>query len=137
RGGVAKIDLTHVDDVVRAIDTALSADDAVEGHVFHISGGQVMPVRDIIEAACERSGHTPRWRAVPLRPALAIARLLETGALLFPGGNEPPVTTYGLALLAYEQSLNIDKARRLLGWQPSVDFEDGLSRTFEGLPECA
>ncbi|RVD67507.1 NAD(P)-dependent oxidoreductase, partial [Mesorhizobium sp. M4A.F.Ca.ET.029.04.2.1] len=49
-----------------------------------------------------------------------------------PGPPEPPVTRYGLGLFAYAQSLDLAKARRLLGWTPKVGFEQGLDRTFAG-----
>jgi len=52
RDGKARIDLTYVDDVVDAVLAALSAGSAAEGQIFNISGGEVVPVRDIAEAAC-------------------------------------------------------------------------------------
>lgn len=132
RGGRARIDLTHVDDVVTAILAAVQAGPEAEGQVINISGGEVLPVRDIAEAACARAGVALRWRALPLRPAMAAAGLAEAIALRLPGQPEPVVTRYGLGLFAYAQSLDLSKARRLLDWQPQVPFEAGLSRSFAG-----
>jgi len=67
---------------------------------------------------------------MPLWPAMLAAGLTETAAQLLPGRPEPPVTRYGLGLFAYAQSLDISKARRILGWTPKVPFEEGLDRTF-------
>jgi nucleoside-diphosphate-sugar epimerase len=130
RDGQARIDLTHIDDVVDAILAALFAGDAAEGQIFNISGGEVVPVRRITEAACARAGVHPRWRKMPLLPAMLAAALAETVAQLLPGRPEPPVTRYGLGLFAYAQSLDVSKAGRILGWVPKVSFEEGLDRTF-------
>ena len=129
RGGAAKIDLTYVDDVVRAIQCALREDTQLDGQVFNLSGGQVLPVRDIVTQTCAAAGITARWRAVPLAPALALARLSEAAALL-PKMPAPIVTRYTLGLFAYAQSLNISKACNLLQWVPKVQFANGLVATF-------
>jgi nucleoside-diphosphate-sugar epimerase len=49
---------------------------------------------------------------------------------LWPGAGEPKVTAYALALLAFEQSLNIDKAARVLNWHPKVRFNEGIESVF-------
>lgn len=132
RDGRARIDLTHVDDVVDAIMAALAAPPEAEGQVFNVSGGEVLPVRRIAEVACARAGITARWRKMPLLPAMLAAGAMEAVALRLPGRPEPPVTRYGLGLFAYAQSLDLAKARRLLGWAPKIPFEQGLDRTFVG-----
>lgn len=131
RGGVASIDLTHVDDVVAAIISALTAPDGACGEVYNISGGDPRAIEQIVSQTCARAGITPRWRNVPLTPALMVAQTLETVARLRPSAPEPVVTRYGLGLFAYRQSLDLSKAKARLNWSPQVPFEDGLARTFE------
>ncbi|WP_137929767.1 NAD-dependent epimerase/dehydratase family protein [Mesorhizobium comanense] len=130
RDGQARIDLTHVDDVVDAVFAALSAGAAAEGQIFNISGGEVLAVRHIADRACKRAGLRPLWRKTALAPAMLVAGMMEAVALCLPGRPEPPVTRYGLGLFAYAQSLDISKAARVLGWAPRVSFEHGLDRTF-------
>lgn len=132
RGGRAAIDLTYVDDVVDAVMAALAAPGKAEGRIFNISGGEVLPVRRIADEACIRAGLKARWRPTPLMPAMLAAGLMEAVALRLPGRPEPPVTRYGLGLFAYAQSLDLSKAKRVLGWAPKIPFEQGLDRTFSG-----
>ncbi|MBR2655904.1 MAG: NAD(P)-dependent oxidoreductase [Loktanella sp.] len=132
RGGQARIDLTHVDDVVAAVMAALGSD--MTGEVVNITGGEVLPVTDIATRACAAAGQPLRWRRMPLRPVMALAGAVEKAALLLPHRPEPAVTRYGLALFAYAQSLDITKAQRLLHWSPQVSFADGLTRTFATVP---
>ncbi|TPI60443.1 NAD(P)-dependent oxidoreductase [Mesorhizobium sp. B3-1-7] len=132
RNGRAAIDLTHVDDVVDAVLAALAAPREAEGQVFNISGGEMLPIRRIADEACSRAGLKARWRPTPLMPAMLAAGLMEAVALRLPGRPEPPVTRYGLGLFAYAQSLDLSKAKRMLGWAPKISFEQGLDRTFAG-----
>lgn len=131
RGGLGSIDLTHVSDVVSAIEAALDADNEVSGEVFNISGGEPLAIRAIVEAATTRAGVAARWRVVPLGPALAAARVIDFINSLVPQGREPVITRYSLGLFAFRQSLDIRKAGRLLGWTPRVRFAQGLELTFE------
>jgi len=130
RDGRAAIDLTYVDDVVDAVMAALAAPREAEQRIFNISGGEVLPVRRIADEACIRAGLKARWRPMPLAPTMLAAGLMEAVALRLPGRPEPPVTRYGLGLFAYAQSLDLSKAKRVLGWAPKISFEQGLDRTF-------
>ena len=136
RDGRARIDLTHVDDVVAALLAALSAGGAAEGRVFNITGGEVLPVTQIAAAACASAGVGLRWRRMPLAPLMAVAGLVEQLALLLPSAPEPVVTRYGLALFAYAQSLDLTQAAAGLGWRPRVSFDEGLARTFGRSPDA-
>ncbi|PTE16106.1 NAD-dependent epimerase/dehydratase family protein [Pseudogemmobacter blasticus] len=126
RGGVAAIDLTHVSDVVGAIQAAVLAGPAVEGQTFHISGGEMAPVREIVARVGAALDLPVRWRPMPLRPLMALARLAEAVTLALPGGREPVVTPYALGLFAFRQSLDLTKARSLLGWRPVMPLSPGL-----------
>jgi len=130
RQGRARIDLTFVDDVVTAVLAALDAGPDLHGMAFNVSGGEVLPIADIVEKACHRAGITPRWRSMPLTPALWAAQIAEALALMRREPREPVVTRYGLGLFAFEQSLDIARARDMLNWEPKVRFSDGLDRVF-------
>lgn len=130
RGGRARIDLTHVDDVTSSVSAALAAKQAAVGQVFNISGGEVLPITAIVAATCQRVGLQARWQRMPLAPLMLVAGATEALAARLPGGREPVVTRYGLALFAYAQGLDLSNARKGLGWQPQVSFAQGLERSF-------
>lgn len=134
RQGKARIDLTHVDDVVEAILLALHAGPNADGQVFNISGGEVLPITEIAGLACARAGTPLSWRRMPLAPLMLAAGLAEGVCRLLPDGPEPVVTRYGLALFAFAQSLDLTKAKAHLCWQPRVSFDEGLSRSFPKSP---
>jgi nucleoside-diphosphate-sugar epimerase len=131
RGGEAVIDLTHVDDVVGAILAAINAPPELSVHVFNVSSGEALPIRTIVEAAAARAGIPVTWRPVQVQVALAYARGLEFAARFKTGNPEPRVTAYGIGLFAFNQSLNLKRAREHIGWRPSIPFTEGLARTFD------
>jgi len=51
---------------------------------------------------------------------------------VLPGMPEPPVTAYGIGLLAYSQTLDISAARDVLGWRPSRGIREALHITLRG-----
>lgn len=128
RNGTAAIDLTHVDDVVASVIAAINAPD-VDG-IVNISGGELLPIRDIVNQASARAGVVVKWCKQPLGLAMGLGAILETIARIDPLKREPLVTRYALGLFAYQQSLSIEKAKMSLDWAPQVSFAEGLERTF-------
>lgn len=128
--GRAATDLTYIDDVAEAAYAALTVSTPVQQRIFNISGGAALNVREVAERAAEKAGQTVRWRDVPPWLVLAYAHASEYVCASLPRRPEPAITAYGAALFAFTQTLNIDAAKRQLGWSPRVDFTDGLARTF-------
>ncbi|MDA7423295.1 NAD-dependent epimerase/dehydratase family protein [Thalassococcus lentus] len=129
RDGAAAIDLTHVSDVVRAIELALERSTDPQDPIYNVSSGEVLPIRNIVESACRAHDIAPKWRALPFWPALAIARAAEFVSLIPKNSKEPRITPYAVGLFAFQQSLSLSKARDVLGWTPKITFEQGLSQT--------
>jgi nucleoside-diphosphate-sugar epimerase len=128
--GRAATDLTYIDDVAEAAYAALTVNTPVQQRIFNISGGAALNVREVAERAAEKAGQAVRWRRVPPWLVLAYAHANEYICASLPRHPEPTITAYGAALFAFTQTLNIDAAKRQLGWTPRVDFADGLARTF-------
>ncbi|TQX85178.1 MULTISPECIES: NAD-dependent epimerase/dehydratase family protein [Rhizobium] len=131
RGGRAVTDITHVADVVEAILSVIRQPAQAIGRVFNISGGEALPIRQIVDQATTAVGITPRWRDLPVMPVLAAVRVAELAARLHPARPEPLVTAYGLGIFAYSQTLDLSNARRHLQWRPRISFAEGLLRTFD------
>lgn len=132
RGGRAATNLTHIDDVARAITCAMQAPAEIGGRIYNVAGDEALPLRTIIEASAARAGIPVRWKRLPWPLALGAARMAEAVSLLRPGQPEPVITAYALGILAFTQTLDISAARRDLGFQPDIRFDEGLARTFDG-----
>ena len=121
RDGQAMVELTDVRDAARSLVLADVHREIVGGQAINITGGAALPVRELIG----RLGRAldVEVRTVPL--PLALGQALSVGAealcRVLPGRPEPVLTPYTLSTLAWSQTFDLDKARRLLGYEPEYD----------------
>jgi len=99
--GLQARDFSFVGDVVGANLLAAQAPN-VSGEVFNVAGGKSISVLDVAQAIVNIIGKDPGKRHTDRRPG-------------------DVRTTWA----------SIERARKLLGFQPSVDFEEGLRRSVE------
>ena len=99
--GSAVRDFTFVDDVVEANVAAASAD-VEPGTVVNVAGGGQTSMADLIELVADAADRDVVIRQEPAQP----------GDVRRTGGS-------------------IDRARRLLGWEPLVDVDTGVRRQVE------
>lgn len=126
RGGRGLIDLTSVENVAVAVRLAAEASD-VHGEAFNISNGDPRPFRALLEQLLAALDIEPRFRAVPARAAYALGGILEGVCAVLPGRPEPPMTRYTVTTIAHSQTLDISKARRMLGYEPVVSLDESLA----------
>lgn len=127
-GGRAVIDLTHVDNVVQAVDLALTHSPAGNVATFNITNGEPMAVRRVLDHLFSVLDMPVRYVRLPRRLAMPLAALVEAVAARLPAHPEPPVSRYTLGVLAYSQTLDIRAARGVLGYRPQVGVLEGISR---------
>lgn len=125
-GGRALIDLTAVQNVATALRLAAETP-GIDGEGFNITNGDPRPFRDLLDQLFGQLGRTPRYRSLPTRPLYAVAGVLETLCALLPTRPEPPLTRYTLSTIAFSQTLDISKARTLLGYRPRVTLDESLA----------
>lgn len=125
-GGRALIDLTAVQNVAAGLRLAAETP-GIDGETFNLTNGDPRTFRDLLEELFTLLGRTPRYRTLPARPLYAVAGLLETLSALLPPRPEPPLTRYTLSTIAYSQTLDISKARTLLGYAPQVSLDESLA----------
>ena len=124
------VDVTHVDDVVQAIQCALVTESGV-GSTFLITGGEHVPLWTMIRTLLEGVGLRYPSRVLPLPLVLAAAGAME--ALAAVTGREPSLTRYSALILARTQTYDITRARTVLGYAPRVRVADGVARTIDAL----
>ena len=56
----------------------------------------------------------------------SVARILEPQARLTRSFREPLVTRYSIGTISFDQTLDISRARSLLGYEPQISVADGL-----------
>lgn len=120
-GGNALIEMTDLRDAAWAICEAEERAPEIAGKAINISGAKPMPVRQVADAIAAVLGKSPQLVSLPLPVARALATVLERTAQLASMRDEPPLTRYTLATLAYSQTFDLEPARRLLRYSPRYD----------------
>jgi 2-alkyl-3-oxoalkanoate reductase len=117
-------DLTCVGNVADAIVLALTATGPALNQTYNITNGEPVQFYDQIEQVCGRLGRPFVRRTLPYPLARVVATVLENVAPLL--GKEPTLTRYTLSLLAYSMTLDITRARTLLGYSPRQTTAEGI-----------
>lgn len=128
--GTTITDMTHVDDVIRAIRLALEKDVAL-GHTYCITGNKDVRIWDLVKDLLDRLGYDPPARTFSLRKAMRIARILEGLWRALPLPGEPPLTTYKVGILGISQTYDTAAAERDLGYAPKITLEAGMQSVID------
>lgn len=127
-GGNARIDLTYVDNVIDALLGCAHAPESLLGEVFNISNGEPVQFVDAVSRLFDQLGMVPRFRHISYRTANRLASGLESAYRLLRLRGEPPFTRYTIGVVSRSQTLDIGKARRMIGYEPQVSVDEGLAR---------
>jgi nucleoside-diphosphate-sugar epimerase len=124
-----QIDLTYVDNVVQAIFAAAAANDSAIGKKYNITNGEPVDQLSTLKTLLRALGFQVGEKHISLSTAWALAAALETTYRVLSLSGEPLLTRYSVCTLAFTRTLNIDAARRDLGYQPQINVQEGLKRT--------
>jgi 2-alkyl-3-oxoalkanoate reductase len=126
-GGRNHVGLTHVDNLVAAVTLAATVP-AAAGGLYHVTDGEDVTCRELLDALAGALGLPRPRRSVPFAAIYAVAALLEWSARVVRRASPPPITRYGARLLTCDCRYDIGAARRELGYRPLVGLREGLSR---------
>ncbi|MBO6793724.1 MAG: NAD-dependent epimerase/dehydratase family protein [Balneolaceae bacterium] len=120
------VDLTSVANVAQAILLSLkSENESSLNEIYNISNGAPVVLWDAISEVLTRLGRTAPNRKVPYRLVKWVAQFLEFKSRMT-NNEEPVLTQYGVGTLAFSLTLDISKAKNLLGYQPTVSTEEAI-----------
>ncbi|HET7426964.1 MAG TPA: NAD-dependent epimerase/dehydratase family protein [Gemmatimonadales bacterium] len=120
--------MVHVDDLVRGL-RLLATHPRAPGEVFILGGERYYTLREIAAMIAEAEGVPPPWLRLPAAPFQLAGSLCEK--LCIPLGIEPPIHRRRVDFFTTSRAFTIDKAVRLLGYQPQVDLRDGIRSTLD------
>ncbi|MCK5892448.1 MAG: NAD-dependent epimerase/dehydratase family protein [Aeromicrobium sp.] len=120
----------YVDDLIEGVSRATLRPEAV-GHVFTLAGGVGVTTAEFFGHYHRMLGRRPVLLPTPL--ALAIAAGAAVPARLIDPATE--ISPVAVRYFCRTGTYSIDKARRLLGYEPQVDLAVGMARTERWLRE--
>jgi nucleoside-diphosphate-sugar epimerase len=128
-GGRGIFSPVYVDNLVDGIVLAASSDAAL-GQVFTITDGVGIENREYFGRFCEWLGKPPP-RSAPAGVMKAVTWPIEKVAEL--RGGESDLNPATIAYMCRPGTYSIDKARRVLGYEPRVGLDEGMERMREWL----
>lgn len=118
--------MTYIEDLVTGFVLAGTMPQAV-GEVFTIGGPEYTTLRTLVDKIAEAVDRKPPRLRIPLLPVYAAAFVCDK--LWRSVGLSPPLYPRRVEFFALDRAFSIDKARRLLGYEPRYSLEQGLANT--------
>jgi dihydroflavonol-4-reductase len=116
----------YIDDLLDGLQLAASQP-AAPGGTFILPGPRALTTQEMIDTIARALRVTPSKLRLPLAPLRAIAVTMEK--TLGPLGIQPPLHRRRLDFFVRSFRFTDDRAHLLLGYQPSIDFDEGARRT--------
>ena len=120
--------MTYIDDLVDGMLLCAQRPEA-PGQAFIIGGGDVVTIGELARRIAQALGVSqPRWR-MPLWPFEAAAPICQRVCRAI--SVEPPLYPRRLEFFTDDRAFSIDKAKRLLGYRPTIGLDEGIRRTIQ------
>ena len=129
-GGRAKVSTAYVENLTHGLEIAGKHERAT-GEVFIIADGWELTWKKLMEKFCDELGVKHPWLSIPYPVADAVARMMEFTWIKLKLKGEPPITRYRASLMKDDLFFVPDKAMKILGYKPIVDFETAVRRTVD------
>lgn len=118
-------DLTSVANVADAIILSLKAEDGAINQIYNISNGAPVKLWNSIAAVLKLLDKEPPKKKIPFGLVKFVAQVMELKSRLT-DKKEPALTKYGVGTLAKSLTMDISKAKALLGYEPKVTTEEAI-----------
>jgi nucleoside-diphosphate-sugar epimerase len=126
--GSQALNTIYVGNLVQAALLAVENPGCV-GRVYNLTDGEAVSKRRFIEGVADGLGVPRPTGSVPLWVARLAAWGMESVSRAFGTAEPPRLTQARLKFLGLNLDFNIERARKELGYNPAVRFEEGLART--------
>ncbi|MEX2804603.1 NAD-dependent epimerase/dehydratase family protein [Streptococcus sp. H31] len=123
--GKQLVDMTCVENAAYAARLCLEKKAAL-GQIYNVTNGEPLPFKSLLELFFREAGKTVQFRPFNAKLLGVLVRLLEFSYRFCRSPKEPPLTRYTYYLLAYSQTLSIDKIERELGYRPKLSLLEGV-----------
>jgi nucleoside-diphosphate-sugar epimerase len=123
----------YIDDLVAGFLLALDHPRA-PGEAFIVAGPRYVSQTELAALIARHTGGRVLPFRVPARPLVWAGAVCE--ALCIPFGIDPPLHRRRVEFWTRSRAFSIEKARRVLGYAPKVDLDEGIARTVAAYREA-
>lgn len=126
--GKGRRHMVYVGDVVDAALRACTLP-AAAGQEVVVAGPRATPLAEIHAALARAAGRSSAGPRLPLAPMVFLAALVEDACSFI--GVKPPIYRRRMDFYRNDAEFDTSRARRVLGWSPQVDLDEGFRRTLD------
>lgn len=126
-GGRAETSTSYVENVCDCLILAAQHEE-VSGETFLVTDDERITAREFICSMADAAGFARPKLSVPYGVAYASAAVFEKLHALSGSRKPPLMTRYAIALTGRNLTYSCEKAKRLLGYAPAVNVEEGMRR---------
>lgn len=123
---------TYIDNLIDLL-MLISEDPRAVGNGYLVHDGTSTTLQDFCAGIAHSLGVPPVTMHIPYSLAYAASWLMELAWKALRIRTRPLLTTYTVKNLGSRFHYSIDKARRELGWEPALSYEEGFARTMDWL----
>jgi nucleoside-diphosphate-sugar epimerase len=125
--GETDVGLCYVENLTTALLLASGSDIGL-GRAYNVADGLGITWEHFVNRLARFLGQDVLRRRLPYKVAYAAAWVLERWAQILPQPSRPLLTRMSVELLGTPQCFPTLRVRKELGWEPRVDFEEGMRR---------
>lgn len=115
----------YIDDLVAGTMCVLRSKD-ISGEVFHMGGPDILTIREMVEEICAvLTVPVPRVN-LPYQPMRILGRFCEL--ICGRAGLDPVLSVAKVDFFVKNRAYSIDKARKLVGYDPRILFREGIRK---------
>jgi nucleoside-diphosphate-sugar epimerase len=122
--GNNRYQLLDIADLCQAIWLCSTLEDDVVNDTFNIGAGEFTTMKQDWQAVLDHAGHGKKVKGFPAWPMIWTLRLLDKLGV-------SPLYKWVYETASKDSFVSIDKARRVLGYDPQYSNQDALIRNFE------
>lgn len=122
----------YITDMVNGFEIAAAHENS-RGEVFIMAGPRAVTLEELVNGIASSVGASPPRLKLPKSVVWMGCLLLEAGAKAT--GREAPFTRRSMKFYTGNTAFSIEKARKMIGFNPVVDLQDGLDWTCNWLKE--
>lgn len=128
--GQNRLNLTYAGNEAEGCILAAMANRAM-GQTYNLSDDGAITLEEYWNGIAKALGAKPVTKKVPYKVAYTAGFLMECMGHLLDRKKPPLVTRYSAWLMGRRCFFSCEKARRELGWQPTVGYDEGIRRSVQ------
>ncbi len=120
----------YIDNLIEGIMLTNTNDKAI-GETFIITDGLDITWREFTDKFADELGIKRPTQSFPFWLAYSLGTILENSYKLVKSSKPPLITKYRVSNGGLDYTFSIDKAKNILGYRPTVDFETAVKETVQ------